>query len=382
MGKMEWPDGRALGKIKSLVVRAEDDLRPKPRSHKWSLAAHGWRCTECGARRHRNTKARCKGIFDLEGINVDHRFLRKADSPDGIPIVFCAKCGGARAGRTGGLVKSCRVMRGSAGAAKDRLKRLGEGRHPYKQYTYMVHSLGPVGDSWETRERVDGHPLAGMLYDMALDGALSLNGTMVLGRSFPHHLEGGLFVCSNSMRPTLLGIWRRRWLLAPMLVRLRTPLAWRATWMLHSFGAWVASWTPQAVPGQPHPAPWTPKAEPGAAGRAAVRVRGVSRRFGSVVDLWWHMVRKRFAWRFCLVACHGSRIGGLSGARGLRHVLAQRACRISFDGVCRALVLTHGAFCVVHVIRFRRLIGCACLPSLGHTPGAPVLGRPRLRTAR
>ena len=68
----------------------------------------------------------CKEVFDMSGINEHHRHLRKAVGPDGVPIVFCAMCGGARTGRTGGLVKSCVFMCGGA-AAKDRLKRLSAG---------------------------------------------------------------------------------------------------------------------------------------------------------------------------------------------------------------------------------------------------------------
>ena len=94
----------------------------------------------------------------ISGIHVDHRHLRKAISLAGIPIVFCAKCGGARTGHTGGLVKSCAAMCAS-GASKDRLKRLWEGKHPYKVYNYLVQSLGPVGDTWEARECMDHSPV-------------------------------------------------------------------------------------------------------------------------------------------------------------------------------------------------------------------------------
>ncbi len=40
-----------------------------------------------------------------------------------------------------------------AAAATDRLKRLTQGRRPYKAYNYLVHVLGPVG-SWAFCERV------------------------------------------------------------------------------------------------------------------------------------------------------------------------------------------------------------------------------------
>ena len=86
----------------------------------------------------------CIDRFDISGINVNHRHLRKAAGPDGIPIVYCALCGGARTGRTGGLVKSCVSMRGG-NAAKDRLKRLSEGMHPYRMYKDPIQLLGPVG---------------------------------------------------------------------------------------------------------------------------------------------------------------------------------------------------------------------------------------------
>ena len=90
--------------------------------------------------------------FDISGINVNHRHLRKAAGPDGVPIVYCAKCGGARTGRTGGLVKSCVIMCGG-NAAKDRLKRLSEGKHPYKTNKDPIQLLGPLGGDWASRER-------------------------------------------------------------------------------------------------------------------------------------------------------------------------------------------------------------------------------------
>jgi hypothetical protein len=79
-------------------------------------------------------------------------------SPAGVPVVFCAKCGGARTGRTGCLVKSC-VLMCAAGAARDRLKRLGEGKHPYKAYNYHIQVLGQIGVSWAMLEQV---PVSGM----------------------------------------------------------------------------------------------------------------------------------------------------------------------------------------------------------------------------
>ncbi len=100
----------------------------------------------------------CKEVFDISGININHKHLRKAVGPDGVPIVFCARCGGARTGRTGGLVKSCDLMCVGA-AAKDRLKRLSEGKHPYKTYKYRIECLGPVGVDWASKAR----PPAGAL---------------------------------------------------------------------------------------------------------------------------------------------------------------------------------------------------------------------------
>jgi hypothetical protein len=37
-------------------------------------------------------------------------------------------------------------------AAKERLKRLKEGRHPYRAYTYLIDLVGPVGEGWAARE--------------------------------------------------------------------------------------------------------------------------------------------------------------------------------------------------------------------------------------
>jgi hypothetical protein len=160
LGAGDWPDGRALGKIKGRCARADFDLRPKPKAHDWTWYPGGWRCTKCGLRKRKQGggSVACKEVFDISGININHRHLRKAVGPDGVPIVFCAKCGGARTGRTGGLVKSCDLMCVGA-AAKDRLKRLSEGKHPYKTYKYRIQCLGPVGVDWASKER----PPAGAL---------------------------------------------------------------------------------------------------------------------------------------------------------------------------------------------------------------------------
>jgi hypothetical protein len=55
-------------------------------------------------------------------------------------------------------MKSCVIM-SAAGAAKDSLQRLGQGKHPYKVYNYIIHDLGPVG-GWTSHERtVQAGPL-------------------------------------------------------------------------------------------------------------------------------------------------------------------------------------------------------------------------------
>ena len=154
LGEGEWPDGRALGKCKGRCARADLDLRPRPKAHDWTWYSKGWRCTKCGARRHKRSgrASACTERFDTSGINSDHRHLRKAVGPDGVPIVYCAMCGGARTGRTGGLAKSCVLMCGG-NAARDRLKRLEAGRHPYSNYKHLIQLLGPLGDGWAAKER-------------------------------------------------------------------------------------------------------------------------------------------------------------------------------------------------------------------------------------
>jgi hypothetical protein len=178
-----WPDGRALGKCKGRCARADFDLKPRPKVHEWSWCLKGWRCTKCGAKRHikGGGATACTEKFDTCGISADHRHLRKAVGPDGIPIIFCARCGGARTGRTGGLTKSCALMCGGS-ASKERLKRLSEGRHPYKYYRHLIQVLGPVGDGWAARERPPWIPseelLGGHTQGSAQDGVDS----MVLGQ--------------------------------------------------------------------------------------------------------------------------------------------------------------------------------------------------------
>jgi hypothetical protein len=43
-------------------------------------------------------------------------------------------------------------------AAKERLKRLKEGRHPYRAYTYLIDLVGPVCEGWAARECPSGPP--------------------------------------------------------------------------------------------------------------------------------------------------------------------------------------------------------------------------------
>jgi hypothetical protein len=162
LGEGEWPDGRALGKHKGCCARADFDLKPRPIAHEWTWYPKGWRCTKCGARKCKQGRGAtaCTERFDISGININHRHLRKAAGPDGIPIVYCAMCGGARTGKTGGLVKSCVLMSGGS-AAKDRLKRLREGMHPYKTYKHPIQCLGPVGGDWASRERPPPAPSGG-----------------------------------------------------------------------------------------------------------------------------------------------------------------------------------------------------------------------------
>ena len=47
-------------------------------------------------------------------------------------------------------------MCASVVAARDRLRRLKEGRYPYREYTYDLVVLGRIGESWEGREDLTG----------------------------------------------------------------------------------------------------------------------------------------------------------------------------------------------------------------------------------
>ncbi len=46
-----WPDGRALGKIKAQTARADFDRKVRPRAREWTWCQAGWRCAECGSRK-------------------------------------------------------------------------------------------------------------------------------------------------------------------------------------------------------------------------------------------------------------------------------------------------------------------------------------------
>ncbi len=90
------------------------------------------RCVKCAARRSKRcAKQACTGVYDMSGIHESHRHLRKAVSPAGVLIVFSAKCGGA-----------------------NRLKRLSEGKHPYKAYSYLIQVLWSVGINLATFQQV------------------------------------------------------------------------------------------------------------------------------------------------------------------------------------------------------------------------------------
>ena len=188
LGAGEWPDGRALGKIKGRCARADFDHRPRPKAHVWT-----WYPGGCGARKRKQGggSAVCKEVFVISGINENHRHLRKAVGPDGVPIVFCAMCGGARTGRTGGLVKSGVLMCGGA-AAKERFKRLSEGKHPYKTYKYPIQVLGPVGVDWASKERPPAGAL-GFVEGPCADVAIDQGGPcMVLGQEMSARAQADL----------------------------------------------------------------------------------------------------------------------------------------------------------------------------------------------
>ena len=168
------------------------------------MVPKGWRCTKCGARKCKLGRgaAACTESFDISGININHRHLRKAAGPDGIPIVYCAMCGGARTGKTGGLVKSCVLMCGG-NAAKDRLKRLKEGMHPYKTYKHPIQFLGPVGGDWASRERPPPAPSGSEELGAAVGDESDMGASlMVLGQELTARAQAELLAeleahCAN-----------------------------------------------------------------------------------------------------------------------------------------------------------------------------------------
>ncbi len=109
----------------------------------------------CGARR---VKSACKkavrrdDTFDSTCVHESHKLMRAAD-PGSIPIVFCSRCGGARAGRTGGLRESCLLTQDNE--RRKRLDRLSAGLHPYEKYKYFMKVVWPAR-SWEALEVPEG----------------------------------------------------------------------------------------------------------------------------------------------------------------------------------------------------------------------------------
>jgi hypothetical protein len=67
-------------------------------------------------------------------------------------------------------------------AAKERLKRLKEGRHPYRAYAYFIDLVGPVGDGWAARECPPVPPGGCGIVGEKQDGPLCEGISMVLGQ--------------------------------------------------------------------------------------------------------------------------------------------------------------------------------------------------------
>jgi hypothetical protein len=67
-------------------------------------------------------------------------------------------------------------------AAKERLKRLKEGRHPYRSYAYFIDLVGPVGDGWAARECPPEPPGCCGVVGGKQDGPLCEEVSMVLGQ--------------------------------------------------------------------------------------------------------------------------------------------------------------------------------------------------------
>ncbi len=80
-----------------------------------------------------------------------------------------------------GLTKSCVFMCGG-NAARDRLKRLKEGRHPYKNYKHLSQFLGPLGEGWAASERPLAPPPCGVIGGNAQGLAPDVGESTVLGQ--------------------------------------------------------------------------------------------------------------------------------------------------------------------------------------------------------
>ena len=91
------------------------------------------------------------------------------------------------------MVKSCVLMSGGS-AAKDRLKRLSEGKHPYKTYKDPIQLLGPLGGDWASRERpppaITGEGV-GLCADFTVDPDLG-GRRMVLGQELTARAQAEL----------------------------------------------------------------------------------------------------------------------------------------------------------------------------------------------
>ncbi len=79
------------------------------------------------------------------------------------------------------VAKSCVLLCGG-NAARDRLKRLEEGRHPYKTYKHLIQCLGPLGEGWAARERPPSPPPGGEVFGKARGVVPDVGASMVLGQ--------------------------------------------------------------------------------------------------------------------------------------------------------------------------------------------------------
>ncbi len=167
-----WPPLQAKAKATTVKRRVGAPKRqvPEEAQHDWQFFEGAWRCKRClscavgAASDPSGTRGRCSGRgTDTRAEEAANRGHSVAIAEgDGMPVVFCLKCGAWTARRHRGTAKSCRGVPTPAG--KQALYNIARGRHPWlppgvrDAQRAALHSCASAAAAKRRRVHVDGRP--------------------------------------------------------------------------------------------------------------------------------------------------------------------------------------------------------------------------------